>query len=234
LKTSVNIASHKQRERFLKMTLDCIKAQNTKPDVINVYLNDYDSVPEFCKGVNAVLGKDAAGDLKASGKFYFIDDWDGVYITCDDDLFYPKDYVGYIKDLLNQNNYDSVVGFHGTKYKSFPVKSYYHDQKYKYHYASGVYPNANVDMLGTGTMGMHTKLGVKLSLFEYPNMCDPQLMKYLVENNIPQLCLSRAENYIHDHVGSQEGKCIWKDVAYGNDAIQTEIVNSIKNYEYYV
>ena len=88
---SVNIATHKKREKHLKRVLACLFQTTTAPTSINVYLNDYKK-PTWLKNLQEKHGilnvfEQPDGDVGAAAKFYSLSKQKtGVYITLDDDL----------------------------------------------------------------------------------------------------------------------------------------------------
>ena len=48
------------------------------------------------------------------GKFSFLEDFSGLYFTCDDDIVYPKYYIKSLKYYLKLNDYRAAVGWHGA------------------------------------------------------------------------------------------------------------------------
>ena len=152
---SINIATHKAREKQLKVCLASLLKQNTEPTIINVYLNDY-MIQDWQKVVQAnnyVNFIDGGEDLGASAKFWFADSQeDGVYLTFDDDLVAVPGYVGYMVDSAYRFP-NSLVGLHGTKYTQWPVKSYYHGPGREILYCYGANDkNRAVTMLGSGCL----------------------------------------------------------------------------------
>lgn len=228
---SVNIATHQRREPFLKETLNSLLKCRTKADVINVYLNDY-LCPKWLselkrKNSSITTYTHPKGDLGARAKFYkAADQNEGVYITIDDDLVVAPGYIGYMYDLALM--YPScIVGLHGTKYKTFPVKSFYHggDRTIFYCY-EGKYETSVVDMLGTGVLAFRAAMETKPTLRNFPEnrMTDPYLFAWGKKTRTAFICPVRAKGFVKEQPGSQEG-AIWKDVA-KKDAKQTEVINS--------
>ena len=234
---SLNIATHKAREQSFKVTLPYVLNQRTKPDRLNIYLNDYKLVPKWLKDIqkeydhlNVVLGKNDKGDLGASAKFAFLDtQFSGIYITLDDDLIADSGYVGYLADMVNRMG-QSFVGLHGTSYKWHPVKSFYHGPGRHIDYCyEGKTQTEAVDMLGTGVLAFPVNIGLTLQDFPEKNMTDPYLFKWAKEHEIPMACLVRAKGFVKELAGSQDS-AIWKGVE-KDDSKQTGVINSILNFK---
>ena len=115
---TASIATFTPRREALRLSVESLIPQM---DVINVYLNDYDEVPDFLghPKVNALLGKDAEGDLLASAKFFwcpFISE--GYHFTCDDDLYYPDDYAERMIAEVDRWRGKAIVTAHAFRYKA--------------------------------------------------------------------------------------------------------------------
>jgi hypothetical protein len=221
-----NIASIPERASFLQKTIDSILKMDLKADVINVYLNGYKKVPAWIKGDNIKVHRSQkTGDWGASGKFYSVQDAEGYYLTFDDDIVYPKDYAGYIVDMIERYKRKAVIGFHARVYNKFPLQSYHSDCKVL-HFSEGLERNMFVHVLGTGTMGFHTD--TIRPVFENKNLTDPEFSKMCIEKGIGQVSLCRAKGYIQEQSGSQ-GKALWKGLE-KNDSGHLNIMNSIQKF----
>ncbi|MHA1288572.1 hypothetical protein DRO66_00285 [Candidatus Bathyarchaeota archaeon] len=227
------VASQPYRVKFLEKTIESIYDQF---DIIHVYLNGYDVVPEFLNRdkINPILSGEAEGDLKALGKFYMTGQERGYYFSMDDDIVYPSNYVDRLVREIDIRYRKAVVGVHGTIYRRHPVKSYYTDRGrnilYCYH---ANMRTQSVHMLGTGTMAFHTDtLNFNWKDFEeQKNMLDPQMCKLLHSKEIPTISVSRTKGWIVEQKGSQD-QAIWKKVA-KDDSIQTGFINSIPKLKHF-
>ena len=103
---TANLATIKSRSKTLQKVVDTIKDQVT---TVRIYANDY--TPEV-KGDNVEVytGK----DYTDNSKFFWLPESEGVYLSCDDDLLYPADYVEKIIEGLKK--YPGCwLTFHGRK-----------------------------------------------------------------------------------------------------------------------
>lgn len=216
----VNMATFPERRRAFESALSSILDANVKPDFINVCLNNY-KVNLRMEGVNFFIPKEDQG---ARGKFVHLGA-EGYYFSVDDDIMYPRNYVGYLRHQIEVFERKAIVGIHGTTYPKGKIQSYWHSPSKRFHFASEVRKAEEVTMLGTGTMAFHSDT-VKLKPEDLPekNMLDPRMSILLREKGIPQMVLVRAKDYLTQIPRSQEGECIWKK-ALENDTIQTKIMN---------
>jgi hypothetical protein len=166
-------------------------------DVLRVYLNEYDFVPDCLRHekIRPTLGRDAQGDLKDSGKFFSTGDHpEGYHVFVDDDIAYPPDYVERIVAGVRRFGFHAVVGFHGTIYKP-PLESYIRDRIVQPFYAGS--RSAVVDQLGTGTVGYHTSTFViDLSAFETVGLADLWFARRAAERGVPLVALERSDNWL--------------------------------------
>lgn len=215
----VNIATHKARLPFCKVAVKSLVNNNTKPDQINIYVNDCDP-PKWMEKYNAIHGE----DLGASAKFASGDKFrDCIYLTCDDDLLYPPGYIGYISDMAANKYKGSIVGFHATIFEK-EVRTYYHGNNIKY-FSAALSGDVQVDMLGTGTMAFDTSAFSRWpDTATWANMCDPNFSVFCKQNNVKQYALTRSANWILEQPNSQDS-AIWKTL-HRDESKQLAIIKS--------
>ena len=216
----VNVASYNRIESLVK-SLESIIDQC---DVINVTLNSHDGdIPEilYHDKVNLMLSDNSLGDAM---KFYMLDKSNGYYLTIDDDLIYPPNYVEYMIAKCKEYGNTRVMTLHGRNFSSFPITSYYRSATERYACLNTVNKNVIVQFGGTGVMCFHTDLfKLPIGYFIYPNMADVWIGKYCMENKIEILCVRHDTGYIkyinqNDTIFDTESK---------RDHLQTLVTNSI-------
>lgn len=206
-----NVATFPGRREVFKMSLESILNQ---VDILNVYLNDYDEVPDFLKNkkINAVLSRDAEGDIKDNGKFYFLEKCpdDAYYFTIDDDIKYPEDYVSKLVSFLESKNDKVVVGVHGiifhNNFESF------RRTRSTFYFGHGLDHNLEVSTLGTGTLAFKKILlsSLKLSDFKESGMADLWFASFCKKNAIKMICKSRKEDWLMDlHEDADNEYTLW-------------------------
>lgn len=222
----VTMATIPEREPFAKIAIDSILSCNLKADSVHIELNGFDKVPQWVKDrpVTYTLRPDNIG---AKAKFARLDSVHGYYLTIDDDIEYPSDYLGYITHQIDLYSRGALIGVHGSTHKAPPITSYWNDCTGRYHFQGSVDRNIICSMLGTGTLGFHTSIGLNFAVFEKGNQTDPYLSKWAIENDVPQITVQRAKDYLKQIPLSQEtGREIWRQ-AISHDTEQTEVINSI-------
>jgi len=138
---SANLATIAQRKEVLPKMLNSIRKQ---VDVVRVWCNDYNDSPLDGKfeNVEFYYGQ----DVTDRGKFQWVEQ-DEYYLTCDDDLLYPPNYVDRILDGLKRYP-NSIVSFHGRRLKGKGL-GYYYEHK-SYHCLREVEYDRLIDVPGSG------------------------------------------------------------------------------------
>lgn len=211
---------------------DSIPTILTQCDILNVYLNDFNKVPAILKQkkINAVLSKDALGDLGDVGKFYFCDTWtEGYIFTVDDKIIYPKDHAKKHIELIERSKRQAVVSCHGRILKPNCV-SYYNDAHQFFGCLGTTVADIFVHELGTGVMAFHhSTIKVNLDMFPTINMTDIWFSIELQKRNIPIL--------VRQHSRGDYGISLKHDDNYSihatfnkakKDEYQTKIINEFE------
>jgi len=195
-KTIAGMASIKNRVHTLDLVLQSISHQ---VDVLYVYLNDHESVPNFFKkykNVVPLLGSKCEGDLNANGKMEFLKKESmGIAFPLDDDLLYPNDYIKKMISVLSKYEFKACVGVHGSiipdhaswyfeRMKSFPMKNGYK------------YCNA-VNLIGSGTAAFPITLIQNNSQdFGEKVFVDLKISLAAHKHNFPLLVIDRPNDWI--------------------------------------
>lgn len=214
----VNVASYNRIESLIK-TVDSIYDQC---DELNIFLNDFygEIPPRFLENkINLYFSDNRFGDAL---KFARLKDSDGYYLTIDDDIIYPENYVDYMVSRCKEYSNERVITLHGKNFNSFPIQSYYKSHSEYYHCLQPMRKNVLVQFGGTGVMCFHTNLmKIPFQFFKLPNMADIWVGKYCKENNIEMICITHSKDFLK----YQEQKTTIYDTFSKNDKKQTLIVN---------
>ncbi len=123
-------------------------------DVLYLYLDGFDEVPKFARQPNIeILRSQEFPGLHANGKLLglHLDQQATHFVTCDDDYWYPSNFVRRLTEELHDLKGGAVVGVHGSKLKS-PFYSYTQSRKV-FTAWKGLDQTRNVDVVATcGTM----------------------------------------------------------------------------------
>lgn len=209
-KTVVGLASIPSRAQSL---FDVVESLLPQVDEIRVFLNGYDSVPEWIKEkprVNVFRSQDFA-DYGDAGKFFKIDPEEPeYYLTCDDDILYPVDYVDFmLKELLARSD-RAVVGSHGVLIKQ-PLGKYYDESnRYVFRHVNGLSYPTSVHVLGTGTTAFRTDiLGMRFRDLQAPNMADIWLAARAQQLRIPLISVPRLPGWLTQNPAASESESIY-------------------------
>jgi len=128
------IATMPDRLPYLEEVVGTIRPQ---VDVLRVYLNNFETVPSFLSSEEGCLSKNANGDLGDAGKFYWLDDKEkhdySHYLTIDDDLGYPSNYVSTLVNEFDARDGQAVVGVHGSEFTD-PIEDFVTSRKERYRF----------------------------------------------------------------------------------------------------
>lgn len=191
-------------------------------DLLSVYLNEFDAVPDCLKAerIRVTLGRDAAGDLKDNGKFFDVAAHpEGYHVFVDDDLIYPPDYVARLVEGIRAFGYRAIVGFHGTTYLE-PLASYIKNRAVLPYFAQS--RAALVDQLGTGTTGYHTStFTVDRTAFETTGIADLWFARDAAARGVPLAALERPAGWLHSM--AETGDTLFRQ-AERDDSLQTQLL----------
>lgn len=200
-KVVVSLCSIPSRAKSLEKTINSLKNQ---VDIIYLFLDGYESPPEFLKNNNKVrFIKAPEGDSprdnakfipfnelkKILGEFY--------YFTCDDDIVYPSDYVNTHIRSLNSFENQVILGVHGVIVAETP-KSYFKN-RFIYHFENdSLNDYALVNNLGTGTVSFHSSVVKEINVSSWPQggMVDIFFGQLCYQKNIPMVALPRHSKWL--------------------------------------
>lgn len=193
-KIYANLATIPQRIPQLEVVVNCILPQ---VDQLNVYLNGFEETPWFLnhEKIQVVHSKDF-GDRGDAGKFYWTDKVRGYYLTIDDDIVYPPDYVERIKQGLDKRGKKCAVGFHGEMYGN-TIRHWTRDRLLTHHFYYELEKDTPVCILGTGCAGFHTDfVPIRPEYFELPNMADVWFTLFCHRERIFRVVLAHHRGWL--------------------------------------
>ncbi len=173
-------------------------------DRIDLYCNGHSRVPALLEGhpkIRCIVDTDGRrrGD---AGKFWGLQDSDDcIYLSCDDDIAYPSDYVSRMVEVLARHRGQCVVTVHGARIRQVAdgmVRHYYEPEvRSVFHFEAGLVADRPVHIPGTGTAVFHSHyVKPALDCFERPNMADLWLSKFLLERGTPVIAIARPANWL--------------------------------------
>lgn len=167
-------------------------------DEIRCYLNNFDTVPTFLDNpkIKVYRSQDEVGDLTDRGKFYKCEEIEGYFLTFDDDIIYPSDYVEKMIQAIDE--YGGVCTYHGRKLQPFKhFNSYYQGAaKEVVHCKHSQGKDIKLDIPGTGVQGFHTD-DIQFSINDFWIDCMADIFVGIKCRNegIPITGLSHKEGY---------------------------------------
>ena len=225
-KITISMATFPPRQEIVELVI-----RNLLPQVdrINIYLNDYDTIPQFLQHpkINAVLSKDADGDLRDNGKFYFLDEIEeGYHIMVDDDINYPENYIATLILKIEQYGRNAIVGSHGVILDN-PVTRFFQNRTV-YNFTKSLDRDCFVNLLGTGTVCYHTStISMQDFSAKHTGMADVYLALLARQQNVPMVCIQRPSGWMSeiDHGGGT----LWEEFKI-DDKKQTKLVKVVDNW----
>ena len=183
---SANLATIEARKDTLQEVVDSLRFQ---VDVVRVYGNDY--VPEL-QGDNVEVY--SGPDYTDNAKFFWLPISKGLYLSCDDDIIYPPDYVATI--LKARKKYPNTwLTFHGRKLKGLNLD--YYTEHHSYQCLREVQGDYEIDVAGTGVSAFDTDL-IKFDPLRWDDYRMSDLMASLecAKKNIKIICLGHKRFWI--------------------------------------
>ncbi|MBC7157269.1 MAG: glycosyltransferase family 2 protein [Rhodobacteraceae bacterium] len=189
-------------------------------DHLTVYLDKYDTVPEFLTASPAITVRRSAEfdtDFRDNAKFLDFDERKKTgtpfhYLTLDDDIVYPHDYVRTLVDRLDAFDNRVIAGVHGVVCEEQP--SAYFRNRFIYHYRKDALAAPRlVNNLGTGTACFHDALFDTLDPRRWPlgGMVDIFLSLEARRRNIPMLAIDRHAGWLRDFEGAREATTLFSE-----------------------
>ena len=194
----VGLATMPSRINLLE---DVIKKILPQVDGLGIYLNGFKAIPNFVQDNKICCWLDA--DMTDNGKFYYLKhlyarNQIGYYLTIDDDLDYPEDYVQRMIFKIEQYGRGAAVGLHGTTYPKF--ERAYDPERNVYHFRRELDRDRQVALIGTGTTGFHMSLfhnRFSLDDFQDPCMADINFATLCKRYEIPLVSIQRSEGWLN-------------------------------------
>lgn len=215
-------------------------------DEVYVYLNDYAqgdwnppmAYPNVHPQFSGDEPPDPEGNLGDAGKFFPHDLHDNCYyITIDDDLLYPKDFVETLVAGIEKYQRSVAVTFHGRVLNPFMSEytSYYRgvgEQIASGRVLGSVPVDFPVHFPGTGAFAYHTDT-IRFDITDFTrywpegrNMADIWAGIKLKKKRVPCICLAHEEKWItHQPINYQD--TIFEQTK-NKDADQTRAINEAR------
>jgi hypothetical protein len=202
-KVICGLATTLERKESLQIAVESIINQ---VDELYVYQNGYYEVFDFLDNnkITVISSLNTGIDMGDAGKFYTVQNHkDSYYLSIDDDIKYPKDYVTSIVEGLKKFDNNVVVSHHG---RSFPdtAKNYYNDYNYSIHFNKKNTLSKKIQFPGTGVMGFYTeRFKLDFLNFKLRNIADVIVGFELAKQKIECFGLPHDEKWLVDLSGNK-------------------------------
>lgn len=220
-KVTCSLASIPSRESHLEKVVGGLLGQGA--DVVQVFLNGYSSVPSFVTKMDSdrivVCRSQIHGDRGDAGKFFWSADAEGYQLICDDDLWYPDDYIDTMIAAIERHSRRAIVGVHGVNVNELIVS--YYQSRSCHHFAKEMKSDTPFHILGTGLLAYHSStIRVSIDDFSEPNMADVWMGVAAQNEKVPMIAIARAGGWIK----AMDVPSSIYDSCRGNDEKQTNAV----------
>jgi hypothetical protein len=201
----VAMASIPERKETL---LKVVASLHRQCDRICLYLNNYPSVPPELAAYSSVTTLLAGPgrmepDRRDVGKFYWVEQFSPCYyMTVDDDIDYPSDYVPVMINAVEEYNREAIISVHGVFMHLYKDKPHELPDCSRHRAIVAFEKHLNVDLAvhvaGTGTTAFHTgKIPVsKRDIMNPPGDGDAQLAVYAQRTQTPIIIIKRAASWL--------------------------------------
>lgn len=236
-KIVVGIASIRRRRATLPNAINSLLDQTVPPDEINVYLNDY--TKNKLKGIDEskhtkvnIYDFHDNGDMGDTGKYFKVGEHSGYYLSADDDLKYPRDYVEYTTNCIEKFNRKYVIAMHGSIFYP-PINDFINDRhivKFKSH----VKEFTPVHIPGTGVTAFHTDtINLIKEDFELPNMADIWFGIQAQKQKVGILVAPHKKKYVNSQPITDIKQSLYFQTKDNADKrkLYTQIANKIENWK---
>ncbi|MCL1142326.1 glycosyltransferase [Shewanella gaetbuli] len=185
-----------------KLMIESVNSLIEQVDYIFIYLNEYLEIPYEIKNhkdsKKIICIVDPEGSRRAEGKFHWVRKVTGYYLTCDDDIVYPDNYIEITIAEIEKYSRKCIVGYHGIIFKD-SVASFKSDRKKFYKFTDELITAQQCHLLGTGVSGFHASLlkNIDIRILEdYPFAVDPALSVVCKKNKIPMVCIPHDSGWL--------------------------------------
>lgn len=211
------LCSIPSRQKQLEMVVRRILPQ---VDRLYIYLDKYKEVPGFIRGLDKVFiyrSEDFDVDFRDNAKFLPYKDLEKefsgfYYVTLDDDIVYPYDYVRTLTRKIDEYSRSAVVGLHGVVCTESPRK--YFRQRFIYHFNNDeLKAPALVNNLGTGTVAFHSTSVRNIDPRDWPQggLVDIFFSMEARKQNTPLVCIERKSGWIKEADMPEDNSTLFKE-----------------------
>ena len=171
-------------------------------DELKIYCNGFEELPDL-GGIDIDYGKIEmylGPDLGSAGRFFWAELNRGYYITIDDDLEYPPNYVEYMISKVEEYKRQAIITLHG-KILEQPLVYWIGTgpgrMKAVYACLARVDNDYDCHVAGTGASVYHANtLKIKMSDFKNRNLDDVEFSILAQKQNAPIIVVKHDEGFL--------------------------------------
>jgi hypothetical protein len=193
-------------------------------EMLHIFLADYPAIPDFLVDpkIDVVLPWEA--DRGSIEKFRWRDQVSGYYVTCDDDILYPKDYTAQIIADIERHNRTAVIGYHGAIITAFPVDNYYR-QRTLYHFAKETAQDTPVHVIGNVAGAHHTDtIQFRVPEMKPPHTQDDIWLAIAAQTQgVPMVCCKKRAGWIKSNDDIDQRDSIYEQLRRGSQVVSDSI-----------
>ncbi|CAN5503008.1 hypothetical protein BH11PSE9_BH11PSE9_14700 [soil metagenome] len=169
-------------------------------DRLYLYLNGFTAAPRFvAENPKIIWTLDPDGKRYGdAGKFWGLPQAkDAIYLTCDDDITYPPDFVASMIRELAALDGRAIVGVHGSLVLQ-PCAAYYEMKgRAVFNYEHALMRRRQVHIAATNSAVFHSSVvTMTLADFEQPNMAAIWLAKFARSAKLPAYVVPRPDRWL--------------------------------------
>ena len=162
-------------------------------DRIAVYLNGYQSAPACVLELADVHVLDPKNS-GAERKFWWAEQHDGIYLSCDDDIRYPADYVATMCAELAEH--PGIVSAHGRIYLGRPVDVNDVEGGSIGIFHKRVDYSRAINHGGTGVMAWDASATHVPSMWDHENISDMQIAIWAQLHGVPMWLVAHQAHWL--------------------------------------
>jgi glycosyltransferase involved in cell wall biosynthesis len=196
----------------------------TVADAVQSLLNQTKKIDRIVIHVNSTkppdtLPNDSRIDVRLSeenhadnGKFKYMQEFDGYFLTVDDDISYPTDYVEKMIEYVDRFEKKSIIGVHGAVLPVGPPLTRwaeYRELRRTHTFMSANSSFTKVNCLGTGTIAFHSQIGTPdFKDLDTLRMVDLHIAVWAQKNDISMYSCPRKKEWLSEFEIEHEQR-IW-------------------------
>lgn len=211
---------------------DTINSLVNQVDLLMIYCNDEPSFQNARKCLYGNVKKYRGQNLTDRGKFYWCKELAGtdtIYMTFDDDLIYPYNYVETTIKWLSYYQNKAIISYHGKQLIARNINSFYQrmdsvQERFDYRCLDFVKDNQRVDIIGTGCMAWHLDYFCP-EFMQYDKMADIQISIQAKNEGKTLIVCQHLPEWIKYNKKMKGKYTIWDEFKTTPDKIQTKLIN---------